>query len=36
MRFDEASAKYGEFGPFYVGYRATGDEILNHCRMKGS
>lgn len=35
MRFDEASAKYGEFGPFYVGYRANGDEILQHCRMKG-
>ncbi len=31
MRFDEASAKYAEFGPFYVGYRATADEILNHC-----
>ena len=23
MRFDEASAKYAEFGPFYVGYRAV-------------
>ena len=33
MRFDEASAKYGEFGPFYVGYRATGEEILAHCRL---
>lgn len=33
MRFDEASAKYAEFGPFYVGYRATADEILNHCRL---
>ena len=33
MRFDEASAKYAEFGPFYVGYRATADEILNHCRV---
>ena len=31
MRFDEASAKYAEFGPFYVGYRASADEILNHC-----
>lgn len=35
MRFDEASAKYGEFGPFFVGYRASGEEILNHCRMSG-
>lgn len=33
MRFDTASAKYAEFGPFYVGYRATADEILNHCRV---
>lgn len=31
MRFDEASAKYAEFGPFYVGYRATADEIMQHC-----
>jgi chlorite dismutase len=31
MRFDEASAKYAEFGPFYVGYRADADEILRHC-----
>ncbi len=33
MRFDEASAKYAEFGPFYVGYRATADEILSHCLL---
>ena len=33
MRFDEASAKYAEFGPFYVGYKATGEEILQHCRL---
>jgi chlorite dismutase len=33
MRFDEASAKYAEFGPFYVGYRATADEILAHCKV---
>jgi len=33
MRFDQASAKYGEFGPFYVGYQATADEILRHCRL---
>jgi peroxiredoxin len=35
MRFDEASAKYAEFGPFYVGYRATANEILSHCRLGG-
>lgn len=33
MRFDEASARYAEFGPFYVGYLATGPEILKHCRV---
>jgi chlorite dismutase len=31
MRFDEASARYAEFGPFYTGYRASGSEILLHC-----
>jgi hydrogen peroxide-dependent heme synthase len=33
MRFDEASAKYAEFGPFYTGYKATAAEILAHCRI---
>ena len=33
MRFDQASAKYAEFGPFYAGYRATADEILDHCQL---
>ncbi|MEO1617193.1 MAG: hydrogen peroxide-dependent heme synthase [Planctomycetota bacterium] len=36
MRFDVASAKYAEFGPFYVGYRAGADEILEHCRLMSS
>ncbi|MCA9194184.1 MAG: heme-dependent peroxidase [Planctomycetales bacterium] len=31
MRFDEASAKYGQFGEFYAGYLATGDVIARHC-----
>jgi peroxiredoxin len=31
MRFDEASARYAEFGPFYTGYVASIDEILAHC-----
>lgn len=35
MRFDEASAKYAEFGPFYTGYRASAEEILKHCRIAG-
>ena len=33
MRFDEASAKYGEFGQFFVGYLADAAAILNHCRI---
>jgi chlorite dismutase len=31
MRFDEASARYAEFGPFITSYVATAAEILNHC-----
>jgi chlorite dismutase len=31
MRFDEASARYAEFGPFYTGYVSTPAEILEHC-----
>lgn len=31
MRFDEASARYAEFGPFYTGYVASPAEILDHC-----
>lgn len=33
MRFDEASAGYAEFGPFYTAYRASAEEILRHCRL---
>jgi chlorite dismutase len=33
MRFDEASARYAEFGPFYAGYVASAGEILAHCRV---
>jgi len=33
MRFDEASARYAEFGPFYTGYVATAAEVLTHCRI---
>ena len=35
MRFDEASARYAEFGPFYAGSIATPAEILAHCRVAG-
>ena len=33
MRFDEASARYAEFGPFYTSYITTAEEVLNHCRV---
>lgn len=33
MRFDEASAKYAEFGPFYVSYVCTPAAMLEHCRV---
>jgi len=35
MRFDEASAKYAQFGPFYVSYITTPAEMLKHCRIGG-
>lgn len=33
MRFDEASARYAEFGPFYASYICTAAEMLDHCRV---
>lgn len=33
MRFDEASARYAIFGPFYVSYITTAGEMLNHCQI---
>lgn len=33
MRFDEASARYAEFGPFLVGYVRSAEEIVEHCRI---
>jgi len=33
MRFDEASARYAEFGPFYMSYVATAAAMLDHCRV---
>ncbi len=33
MRFDTASAKYAEFGSFYLGYVATAEEALNHLQI---
>jgi chlorite dismutase len=36
MRFDEASARYAEFGPFYVSYVMPPAEMLKHCRITDS
>lgn len=33
MRFDEASARYAEFGPFYTSYVLPPAEILTHLRV---
>ncbi len=33
MRFDEASARYAEFGPFYTSYITSAEEMLKHCRV---
>ncbi len=33
MRFDEASAVYAEFGPFYTSYITTPEEMFRHCRV---
>ena len=33
MRFDEASARYAEFGPFYTSYICSPQEMLDHCRI---
>lgn len=34
MRFDEASARYAEFGQFLVGYVADADRLIEHCRVR--
>jgi hydrogen peroxide-dependent heme synthase len=33
MRFDEASAKYAAFGPFYIGYLQPIGELLKHLKL---
>jgi len=35
MRFDQASAQYGEFGEFFSGYIMTPAKMLAHCRVTG-
>ena len=33
MRFDEASARYAEFGPFYTSYVMSPEEMLERCQV---
>ena len=33
MRFDEVSARYGEFGPFYVNLRLSPRDLWSHLRL---
>ena len=33
MRFDEASAKYAEFGPFYISYIMSPEEAIEHLML---
>lgn len=34
MRYDQASARYGQFGSFYTGYLASPEAILDHCCLR--
>lgn len=34
MRFDEASARYAEFGQFLVGYVCDAAQLIDHCRVR--
>jgi chlorite dismutase len=36
MRFDEASARYAEFGPFYTSFVVSPREMLERCNVRGS
>lgn len=33
MRFDKASARYAEFGPFYIGYTMSTADLCDHLRL---
>ena len=33
MRYDEASARFGEFGPFYVGIRLEPGDLLKQLKI---
>ena len=34
MRYDSASARFGQFGAFYLGYLASPEAILDHCCIR--
>ena len=34
MRFDEASARYAEFGPFLASYVCSAETMLDHCHIQ--
>lgn len=34
MRYDSASARFGQFGSFYLGFLATPEAILEHCCIR--
>ena len=36
MRFDRASAQYAEFGPFYISYAMSAEQMLAHLRISWS
>jgi len=33
MRFDEASARFGQFGTFYTSYIMSASEMLDRCKI---
>jgi chlorite dismutase len=33
MRYDEASARFGEFGDFYIGIRLEGEQLMERLRL---
>ena len=33
MRFDEVSARYGDFGPFFVNLRLAPAQLWDHLRL---
>jgi chlorite dismutase len=33
MRFDEVSARFGEFGPFFINIRRAPEALWNHLKL---